>query len=99
MAAPARLSPATAARSSGALHYLENYSGHDYLSAVMADANMDHLDRQVEQLRAAGCDDLVLLPCIADRRQVMLLADALSDIGATNTASRAGRRASSTTRI
>lgn len=79
-------------------HYLEHYYGHDYLAAVTADTitTVSHLDHQVELLRDSGCDDLVLLPCVADRRQVTWLADALNAIGAINTTSRAGRRTSTT---
>jgi alkanesulfonate monooxygenase SsuD/methylene tetrahydromethanopterin reductase-like flavin-dependent oxidoreductase (luciferase family) len=68
-------------------HYLDHYYGATYLPAVLSDTltTPDHLERELGRLHDAGCDDVVLLPCDADLRQVPLLADALSAIGAAET--------------
>jgi alkanesulfonate monooxygenase SsuD/methylene tetrahydromethanopterin reductase-like flavin-dependent oxidoreductase (luciferase family) len=60
-------------------HYLGHYYGPEYLDAVSADTatTVDRLARQLARLEAAGCDDVVLLPCDASPRQVEFLADAL----------------------
>jgi alkanesulfonate monooxygenase SsuD/methylene tetrahydromethanopterin reductase-like flavin-dependent oxidoreductase (luciferase family) len=65
-------------------HYLAHYYGPDYLPAVVADTvtTLDQLEAELARLHATGCDDVVLLPCDADLRQVALLADALAAIGA-----------------
>jgi alkanesulfonate monooxygenase SsuD/methylene tetrahydromethanopterin reductase-like flavin-dependent oxidoreductase (luciferase family) len=67
-------------------HYLLHYYGPEYLAAVRADSptSVDHLDRELRRLVAAGVDDVVLLPCDGELRQVDLLTDALDAIGITN---------------
>ena len=45
---------------------------------------VEYLDRELERLDDAGCDDLVRLPCGADLHQIDLLADALSVLGTAN---------------
>lgn len=67
-------------------HYLAHYYGPTYLAAVMADTvtTIDHLQGELGRLHATGCDDVVLLPCRADLRQVGLLAHALSALGAAS---------------
>lgn len=63
-------------------HYLEHYYGPAYLADVVADTatNVEHLDQELRRLAGAGCDDVVLLPCDADIRQVELLAGALAGL-------------------
>jgi alkanesulfonate monooxygenase SsuD/methylene tetrahydromethanopterin reductase-like flavin-dependent oxidoreductase (luciferase family) len=63
-------------------HYLEHYYGPAYLAAVSADTatTLDHLEQELGRLADAGCDDVVLLPCDADIRQVELLAEALDSL-------------------
>jgi alkanesulfonate monooxygenase SsuD/methylene tetrahydromethanopterin reductase-like flavin-dependent oxidoreductase (luciferase family) len=60
-------------------HYLAHYYGDEYLDAVSSDTatTIDRLARELDRLEAAGCDDVVLLPCDANPRQVELLAEAL----------------------
>lgn len=57
---------------------LRHYYGDEYFDAVRADTptTVDHLEREIDRLTDAGCDDLVLLPCDADLRQVQRIADA-----------------------
>jgi alkanesulfonate monooxygenase SsuD/methylene tetrahydromethanopterin reductase-like flavin-dependent oxidoreductase (luciferase family) len=63
--------------------YLEHYYGSEYLSATMADTltSQSHLREELLRLSAAGCDDLVLLPCTSELDQVKRLADALDANG------------------
>jgi hypothetical protein len=44
--------------------------------------NLQQLEREVERVADAGCDDVVLLPCTGDPAQIDLLAAALDAIGA-----------------
>lgn len=64
-------------------HYLKHYYGADYFPYVRADAltSREQLREELCRVLAAGCDDLVLLPCAGTLDQVWLLADALDDIG------------------
>jgi alkanesulfonate monooxygenase SsuD/methylene tetrahydromethanopterin reductase-like flavin-dependent oxidoreductase (luciferase family) len=64
-------------------HYLAHYYGSSYLDAVRADTptTLAHLESELERLRDAGCNDVVLLPCDPDTRQVGRLADAVHAIG------------------
>jgi alkanesulfonate monooxygenase SsuD/methylene tetrahydromethanopterin reductase-like flavin-dependent oxidoreductase (luciferase family) len=66
-------------------HYLDHYYGSTYLADVKADTptTASHLEDELRRLADAGADDLILLPCIGDVRQVDLLADALHTIGVT----------------
>jgi len=63
-------------------HYLDHYYGPTYLDAVSADTitTPSRLEHELRRLADAGADDLVLLPCDADIRQVELLAGALDDL-------------------
>lgn len=63
-------------------HYLDHYYGQAYFAAVRADTptTVPHLERELDRLAAAGCDDVVLLPCHADVTQVARLADALDGV-------------------
>jgi alkanesulfonate monooxygenase SsuD/methylene tetrahydromethanopterin reductase-like flavin-dependent oxidoreductase (luciferase family) len=67
-------------------HYLTHYYGHDYLPAVRADTptTVDHLEQELRRLADAGANDVVLLPCDHDLRQVGRLTDALDAIGTTS---------------
>ncbi len=60
-------------------HYLAHYYGSEYFTAARADTptNRAQLRSELERLREAGCDDVILLPCSDDVTQVELLADAL----------------------
>lgn len=64
-----------------AYHYLDHYYGTDYVDAVMADTatTPDRLQHELRRLADAGADDVVLLPCDAEVRQVELLAAALDE--------------------
>jgi alkanesulfonate monooxygenase SsuD/methylene tetrahydromethanopterin reductase-like flavin-dependent oxidoreductase (luciferase family) len=64
-------------------HYLAHYYGPAYFAAVRADTatTLDHLESELGRIQDAGCDDVVLLPCDSDLRQVGILADALAAIG------------------
>jgi hypothetical protein len=63
-------------------HYLDHYYGAEYLDAVSADTltTLRHLDDEIHRVASAGCDDLVLLPCDADLRQVHRLTAALDEL-------------------
>lgn len=65
-----------------ARRYLHHYYGDDYLPAVMADTitTVERLERELHRLAGVGCDDVVLIPCDADVRQVDLLAEALDSV-------------------
>jgi alkanesulfonate monooxygenase SsuD/methylene tetrahydromethanopterin reductase-like flavin-dependent oxidoreductase (luciferase family) len=69
-------------------HYLEHYYGPEYAEAAKADTltTVDHLHDELARLAAAGCDDLLLLPCSGELAQVGLLARALDTLGATSAA-------------
>jgi hypothetical protein len=56
-----------------------HYYGPDYLPHIRPDllTGPDRLRLEIDRLTAAGADDLVLLPCSGDPRQIGLLADAL----------------------
>jgi alkanesulfonate monooxygenase SsuD/methylene tetrahydromethanopterin reductase-like flavin-dependent oxidoreductase (luciferase family) len=60
-------------------HYLAHYYGEEYLPEVRPDAptSARALREELARVEAAGCDDLVLLPCSGDLDQVERLADAL----------------------
>jgi len=78
-------------------HYLAHYYGGDYFAAVRADTPTDraHLAAELERLRDAGCDDVILLPCTDDIGQLRLLADALDDVGASRATGHTEPRAES----
>jgi len=63
-------------------HYLHHYYGPDYLDAVTADTvtTARQLEHELRLLSDVGADDVVLLPCDADARQIELLAGALDDL-------------------
>jgi alkanesulfonate monooxygenase SsuD/methylene tetrahydromethanopterin reductase-like flavin-dependent oxidoreductase (luciferase family) len=63
-------------------HYLAHYYGNDYFAAARADTPTDraHLETELERLRGAGCDDVILLPCSDEISQLDLLADALGGV-------------------
>lgn len=63
-------------------HYLHHYYGPDYLDAVTADTvtTARRLEHELRLLSDVGADDVVLLPCDADARQIELLAGALDDL-------------------
>ncbi|MBW3605353.1 MAG: LLM class flavin-dependent oxidoreductase [Actinobacteria bacterium] len=63
-------------------HYLHHYYGPRYLDAVTADtvATARRLEHELRLLSDVGADDVVLLPCDADARQIELLAGALDDL-------------------
>jgi alkanesulfonate monooxygenase SsuD/methylene tetrahydromethanopterin reductase-like flavin-dependent oxidoreductase (luciferase family) len=65
-----------------ARHYLDHYYGPAYVAAVSADTvtAFEHLEHELYRLSDAGCDDVVLLPCDADIRQVELLAGVLDEL-------------------
>jgi alkanesulfonate monooxygenase SsuD/methylene tetrahydromethanopterin reductase-like flavin-dependent oxidoreductase (luciferase family) len=64
-------------------HYLDHYYGAAYLPAVLADTatTVEQLHAELDRLRDAGADDVVLLPCSADLDQVPRVADALATAG------------------
>ncbi|MEV5707912.1 LLM class flavin-dependent oxidoreductase [Actinoallomurus sp. NPDC052274] len=59
--------------------YVAHYYGPDYLPHIQPDllTGPERLRLEIDRLTAAGADDLVLLPCSGDPRQIGLLADAL----------------------
>ena len=63
-------------------HYLHHYYGPDYLDAVTADTvtTARRLEHELRLLSDVGADDVVLLPCDADARQIELFAGALDDL-------------------
>lgn len=67
-------------------HYLEHYYGPAYFVAVRADTPTTPagLAAELERLRAAGSDDVILLPCSDRLSQVEQLADTLDDLGIRN---------------
>ncbi|MDG4820772.1 LLM class flavin-dependent oxidoreductase [Asanoa sp. WMMD1127] len=64
-----------------ARHYINRYYAHagPYVQKVLASALTDPeaVRRTVAERSAAGCDELVLFPCVADPKQVDLLAEAI----------------------
>jgi alkanesulfonate monooxygenase SsuD/methylene tetrahydromethanopterin reductase-like flavin-dependent oxidoreductase (luciferase family) len=66
---------------------LHHYYGDAYFDAVRADTptTVDHLEREIVRLADAGCDDLVLLPCDGDLRQVEWIANAAGVVSAETT--------------
>jgi alkanesulfonate monooxygenase SsuD/methylene tetrahydromethanopterin reductase-like flavin-dependent oxidoreductase (luciferase family) len=59
--------------------YIHHYYGDEFFSAARADVltTTAHLHRELERLRDAGCDDVLLFPCSADLDQPRHLARAL----------------------
>jgi alkanesulfonate monooxygenase SsuD/methylene tetrahydromethanopterin reductase-like flavin-dependent oxidoreductase (luciferase family) len=59
--------------------YIHHYYGDEFFSAARADVltTTAHLHRELERLRDAGCDDVLLFPCSADLDQPRHLAGAL----------------------
>jgi hypothetical protein len=62
-------------------HYLDHYYGAAYFDAVRAETltTAAALATKLDRLAAAGCDDVVLLPCSADIGQAELLARTLRE--------------------
>jgi alkanesulfonate monooxygenase SsuD/methylene tetrahydromethanopterin reductase-like flavin-dependent oxidoreductase (luciferase family) len=65
-------------------HYLRHYYL-DYAPMVKADTptTPEHLGAELARLRAAGADDVVLMPCTDDLAQVTLAAEVLDGLGVT----------------
>lgn len=61
--------------------YATHYYGPDHLPHIQPDlvTGPDHLRLEIDRLTEAGADDLVLLPCSGDTRQIGLLADDLDE--------------------
>ena len=59
--------------------YIHHYYGDQFFDAARADVltTPAHLHREVQRLRDAGCDDVLLFPCSADLDQPRRLAGAL----------------------
>jgi alkanesulfonate monooxygenase SsuD/methylene tetrahydromethanopterin reductase-like flavin-dependent oxidoreductase (luciferase family) len=59
--------------------YTHHYYGDQFFSAARADVltTSAYLHRELQRLRDAGCDDVVLFPCVADLDEPSRLADAL----------------------
>ena len=76
-----RTSRSATTRSAAADGYLRDYYGFlgDVAGMIAASAATDAatIRQHVDAFAAAGCDELVLIPCAADPAQVDLLADAL----------------------
>jgi alkanesulfonate monooxygenase SsuD/methylene tetrahydromethanopterin reductase-like flavin-dependent oxidoreductase (luciferase family) len=71
--------------------YIQHYYGDPYFAAARSDVltTEPHLRSELQRLRDAGCDDVVLFPCRAELDQPRLLAAALDPLGAVGL--RAGR--------
>jgi alkanesulfonate monooxygenase SsuD/methylene tetrahydromethanopterin reductase-like flavin-dependent oxidoreductase (luciferase family) len=65
-------------------HYLDHYYGAEYFQAVRADTltTTQQVRDEVDRLRDAGCDDLLLFPCSADLEQLTRLAGVFDTVGA-----------------
>ena len=59
--------------------YIRHYYGDEFFGAARADVltTPAHVHRELQQLRDAGCDDVLLFPCSADLDQPRRLAVAL----------------------
>jgi alkanesulfonate monooxygenase SsuD/methylene tetrahydromethanopterin reductase-like flavin-dependent oxidoreductase (luciferase family) len=59
--------------------YIQHYYGDQFFGAARADVltTSAHLHRELERLRDAGCDDVLLFPCSAELDQPRRLAGAL----------------------
>jgi alkanesulfonate monooxygenase SsuD/methylene tetrahydromethanopterin reductase-like flavin-dependent oxidoreductase (luciferase family) len=59
--------------------YIQHYYGDQFFGAARADVltTPAHLHRELERLRDAGCDDVLLFPCSAELDQPRRLAGAL----------------------
>ncbi|HEY3139653.1 MAG TPA: LLM class flavin-dependent oxidoreductase [Acidimicrobiales bacterium] len=59
--------------------YIHHYYGDQFLAAARPDVltTPEHLDRELQRLRDAGCDDVLLFPCSADIDQPRRLASVL----------------------
>ena len=59
--------------------YIHHYYGSEFFDAARADVltTPDHLQRELQRLRDAGCDDVLLFPCSADLDQPRRLAAVL----------------------
>lgn len=64
--------------------YIRHYYGDQFFPAARTGTltSEDHLARELQRLRDAGCHDVVLYPCSGQLDQVELLADALDSVGA-----------------
>ena len=59
--------------------YIHHYYGSEFFDAARTDVltTPDHLQRELQRLRDAGCDDVLLFPCSADLDQPRHLATIL----------------------
>jgi alkanesulfonate monooxygenase SsuD/methylene tetrahydromethanopterin reductase-like flavin-dependent oxidoreductase (luciferase family) len=62
--------------------YIRHYYGDEFFGAARADVltTPDHLQHELQLLRNAGCDDVLLFPCSADLDQPRRLAAALEHV-------------------
>ena len=65
--------------------YIHHYYGTDYFEHARADTLTDpeQLRAELQRLSEAGCDDVVLFPCVGDLEQVALVAQVLRSGGTT----------------
>ena len=61
--------------------YIVHYYGPEFLDAARADTLTDaaHIAAELQRLSEAGCDDVLLFPCLGDLEQISLLARVAHD--------------------